>query len=103
MTSAEKYRHALRLRKAMTDRKKSSAIIAEETETLVSYINETGDRDFCWKSGLTLTFVSGHEPEQKVDASLFLKEAEKRLPPETFAAIAAKATRPMGGRKASFR
>lgn len=103
LTSKEKYNHALALRRAITAKKAAEKIIGEMTDILSAYVTETGDKDFAWSSGLSLTYVRGTPAKETVDAKTFMTLAKEKLSADDYAECIAGATKMGSPRKASFR
>lgn len=103
MNASEKYNHALKLRNAISSKKDAEDIIKEESAILTKYVEETGDKAFRWKSGLSLTYVSGSPAKATVDAKQFMELARQYMTATDYAACVAQATKMGGARKASFR
>lgn len=103
MNASEKYNHALKLRNAISSKKDAEDIIKEESALLCRYVEETGDKTFRWKSGLSLTYVSGSPAKETVDAKQFMDLAKQYMSAADYAACIAQSKKMGGARKASFR
>ncbi len=103
LTSTEKYNHSLKLRNAISAKKDADDTIKAETAILAAYVDETGDKIFRWKSGLTLTYVSGSPAKETVDAKAFMEFARRYMDADDYEACIAKATTTSAPRKAHFR
>ncbi len=103
LTPTEKFNHSLKLRKAISAKKDADDEIKKETAILAAYVDETGDKVFRWKSGLTLTYYSGSPAKKMVDAKTFMEYARHYMSPSDYEACVAKATTTSAPRKAHFR
>lgn len=103
LNKSEKYNHALALRRAINAKKDAETVIKAESAVLVEYVEESGDKDFRWNSGLSLTYVSGSPAKESVDAKMFMELAKQHMTAADYAACVAQATKMGNPRKASFR
>lgn len=103
LNANEKYTHALRLRNAISAKKDAEDVIKAETQVLTAYVEETGDKTFRWKSGLSLTYVSGSPAKETVDAKQFMELARQYMTAADYEVCKAQATKMGNARKASFR
>lgn len=103
LNASEKYAHALKLRNAISAKKDAEETVKEESKILIQYVEETGDKVFRWKSGLSLTYVSGSPAKEAVDAKVFMELAKRYMTQEDYDTCVAKATKMGNPRKASFR
>lgn len=103
LTKTEKYNHALALRRAMNAKKDAEQIIKAEAAILTAYVEESGDKDFRWNSGLSLTYVSGSPAKEAVDTKQFIELARRYMTAADYAACIAQSKKIGNPRKASFR
>lgn len=103
LNASEKYNHSLRLRNAISAKKDAEEVIKEESAILCEYVDTTGDKTFRWKSGLSLTYVSGSPAKPTVDAKAFMQLAQQYMSKADYEACVAQATKMSNARKASFR
>lgn len=101
--NSEKYNTALKLRNAISAKKDAEEVIKETSADLLEYVERTGDKVFRWKSGLSLTYVSGSPAKPTVDAKAFMELAKRHMTQEDYDTCVTKATKMGNPRKASFR